>query len=273
MVEKLIIAKNVKETVSLMKEGFQPLAGGTEVNRLNSTVKGKNFVYIGKIADLKTIEKSILEGVSGSYIKIGAVCTFQDAIENDLVPGYLKEACRFMSSRVRRNMATLCGNIAVRRDDSYLIPALLAADAKLFVYSMFGRKSVISLSDYIFKKEKYGSYFVAALLVNTETGAVSQKRYANTASSHGYITMAAAKKGDMCQVGLCVKNSGFYVFDGSKTPDVVLKDDIFGSRAYKKYLIDVTREDLVSSVQGDSGCCCDGSEKGKASEKKSGGAK
>ena len=251
MVNKLIIAKNVKQAISCIKEGMSPLAGGTEVNRLDSCVKAKDFVYIGKIAELKEIEKTALEGLDSNYIKIGAACTYQDAIESALVPEYLKTACHFMASRVRRNMATLCGGIATRRDDSYIIAVLLATGAKLSVVSKFGRKSVIALSDYVFKKEKYGAYFITALLVNADVSKVAQKRYANTASSHGYITMAASKSGSKVQFGLCVKNSGVYAFDGEEKADIILKDDIFGSRAYKKYLIDITKEELTSALQGE----------------------
>ena len=250
MVNELFIAKDIKDAVSYMKRGSTLLAGGTEINRLDSSVKAKSLVSIGRVEELSKIAK-ISSASLGKCISIGAMCTFQDVLESALVPEYLKQSCAFMSSRVKRNMATVGGNIALRRDDSYLIATLLACDAVLEIVSKSGKKTAVSCEDYVLKADKYKDVLIYALLIPSVCKNIAEKRYANTASSHGYITMAVCKNKSDFKVGLCVKNSGIYVFNKlTDFAEVSLKDDMFGSKAYKKYLLGVTQEDLVKVLGG-----------------------
>ncbi len=53
-----------------------------------------------------------------------------DVISKDLYE-VLKKAAGFIASRNIRNMATLGGNIAANRPDSYIIPCLMALKAEL----------------------------------------------------------------------------------------------------------------------------------------------
>ncbi len=100
------------------------IAGGTEVNRLKSPVRARTLIGL---------EKSGFPGIDkkGSALRIGAMVSLQELIESDLVPEALRKAARQAGSRSIRHMATVGGNIAADRRDSYLVPALLAFDAKL----------------------------------------------------------------------------------------------------------------------------------------------
>ena len=88
MAEKLVIASSANEAAALKNSKSAFLAGGTEDNRLNSTVDAKTLISIGRIAELDGITKK-----DGS-IRIGAMTTFQEMLDSSLVPDYLKEACR-----------------------------------------------------------------------------------------------------------------------------------------------------------------------------------
>lgn len=263
MVENITVAKTVEEALSSIGKGFSPLAGGTEVNRLGSFETERNYVSLKKIADLKIIEKCAAGGPLAGFVRIGAMATFQEAVESPSVPDYIKKACLSMSSPQRRNMATLAGNLASARDDSYIIPALLASGAEVCILGADGKESRIPVSEYLFGsvgRDKIDGGLISAILVR-EKASVVQKRFSNTAGSHAYLTMAAGSaepaghsnsrsggaSGGVASA-LCLKNTGIYFFPDSVLPGAEPKDDFFGSAEYKKYLVDVTREDFLSAL-------------------------
>ena len=125
MATKLFIAKSPEEAINSKTADTAFLAGGTEVNRLGSTVAADTLISLKRCSGLNDIR------TDSGYVTIGSMCTFQDLIESDKVPEYLKEAAHFMASRTKRNMATIGGNIAALRSDSYIIPTLMAVGAVL----------------------------------------------------------------------------------------------------------------------------------------------
>ena len=76
MVDNLITATSLREAVKNKDNRSAYLAGGTEINRLGSTVKARNLISIGRIKDLDGITKG------ADAVRIGAMCTFQDIIES-----------------------------------------------------------------------------------------------------------------------------------------------------------------------------------------------
>lgn len=249
MIENLVFAKNITQTVTYMKKGYTVLAGGTEINRLDSPVDARDLVSIGRIEGLDTIAECDL--VDYPSLRIGATATFQEVIDSDLVPSYFKEACHFMASRTRRNMATIGGNIALKRDDSYLWSVLLAVKAWIEIRK--GRKAMIVSALSYLEKESLENPLILSVIIPTQDISVLSKRYANTQSSHGYITMTVCSyKGQLC-AGLCVKNSGIhFITSKDGLSDIRLRNDMFGSESYKRYLIGYTYSDLVSKVGGKS---------------------
>lgn len=249
MAEQLVFAKSVADAASLKNADSVYLAGGTEINRLDSCVKAKTLISLSKLG-LKDISECKVENSDFKYLKIGAMCTFQELIDNPSVPSYLKQACLFMSSRQKRDMATIGGNIANCRDDSYLLSALLAVDALVEVYTSWKKKIVICLSNYIENRMESNDELLLSVFVPAEGFKVALKRYSNTAAGHGYLTVAVSGVEDDITVAVCAKNSGIYTFCNEKVKGIKFKDDIFGSPEYKKYLLEVTVEDLVAKVRG-----------------------
>lgn len=248
MAKNFVIAKTAKEAFLLLNEGKAILAGGTEVNRLGSSVVSDTLVSISKIEGLDKIEKCTLDNYEGNFVKIGCMCTFQKAIDSNLVPSYFKDACLFMSSRTKRNMATVGGNVACLRDDSYLWATLIACQAKLEIINN-SRTKVIEVVAFLANKEKYAKAFILSVIISARKLNIISKRYANTASSHAYITMSAAKYGKEYCYGLCLKNSGIYVANNEfDISSVKVTDDMFGSKEYKRYLLEVTAHDLKGGL-------------------------
>lgn len=263
MADRLILAKSPGEASTAKSGTAAFLAGGTEVNRLGSDIaeRAGTLISLKKCEGLRGIDKE------AGYLSIGAMTTFQDLVGSDRTPGWLREAALFMASRTKRNMATIGGNIAAKRDDSYLIPALCAAGAVLELMGTDKRTVRIGISEYI--GGEYPDALITKIIVPENIRLVS-KRYANTAQSHAVLTMSAA----MTEEGIClngaVKNAGLLHFCDleekfRKEPDVSedeiiemvrtctgleTADDMFGSDAYKRYLIAVTAYDLHGKLRG-----------------------
>ena len=224
--------------------------------------------------------------------------TFQEALGSDLVPAYLKEALRYMASRTKRDMATIGGNVALMRDDSYLAATLIAAHAKLELLHWAKPDSGESVQDrsgcpdkngsdleeasqvrgdqpvreaicirrYLQHREEYQKDLITAIMVRTDICVVS-KRYANTAESHSYLTTAMGYVDGRFRVGVSVKNAGVFFpkeFSDSLGEDenaetfarfakswtgLDIPDDLYGSTAYKRYLLGVTLENLYRSLK------------------------
>lgn len=263
MADTLLFAHSVEEAVSQKKATASYLAGGTEINRLNATVDPETLISIKKIPSLRCVYED------GDTVWLGSTVTFQGAIEHPLVPGWFKEACSMMASRTKRNMATVGGNIALLRDDSYIVPALLAAHATLVCACKDGEE--ISLAICAYMEERKAGRLGDALIVRiglSKNRKVTLKRYANTAMSHSVLNIGfgVSSEGKEISIGVAAKNSGLYDMkalaaaieaepgaDEARVADMVkasgepgLTDDMFGSAAYKRYLLETTVARMVS---------------------------
>ena len=263
MATKLLMAKSPEEAAVSKTASAAFVAGGTEVNRLGSDIaeKAETLISLKKCSGLDGIE------ADAGYVTIGAMCTFQDLVESDKVPGWLKEAALFMASRTKRNMATIGGNIAARRSDSYLIPALSAAGAVLELLGSDTKAERIGIVEYF--DGAYDDKLITSVTVEKDIRLVS-KRYANTAQSHAVLTMSAAMDEMGVYMNGAVKNVGLLHFcdlekafndDPEISEDKIIEmvrtctgletaDDMFGSDEYKRYLIAVTAYDLHKRITG-----------------------
>ena len=262
------MAKSAKEAARLKnsenKSAF--LAGGTEINRLGSTVNAKNLISIGRINYLDGIREE------GDSVIIGSMCTFQDIIDSPITPEYLKEACRFMGSRTKRNMATIGGNIALRRTDSYLYATLLACAAKLNMMTKSGKTETRCVCCYLHHPEDFKDALITEIKV-PKNAKVETKRYSNTVQSHAVLTVAMGEtpwcEKSSLRLAVAAKNTAITRLDEISelleqkelTDDEILKmikadkdlkfkSDIYGSPEYKRYLLSVTINDLYRKIRG-----------------------
>jgi len=264
MATQLLMAKKPEEAIGSKTASAVFVAGGTEVNRLGSDAAkaADTLISLKKCAGLSQIEDA------GDKVRIGAMCTFQQLIESETVPAYLKEAAHFMASRTKRNMATIGGNIAALRDDSYLLPVLFAVCARVEVLTDGGEKD-ICVNSFMEDKQAGADMLITAVTVPKDVK-VASKRYANTAQSHAVLTMSAALDEEGVHMAGAVKNVGILHFcdlekafneDPDISEDKIIEmvrtctgletaDDMFGSDAYKRYLIAVTAFDLHRQLKG-----------------------
>ena len=212
------------EAVMLRKEHADTavyLAGGTDNLRLGGSAEGKDLIDINSLG-CDTIE------VKGDKLYIESRCTLQQIVECELVPDFIREAAGFCVSFVRRNSATIGGNVALRRTDSYLAAALTAAEAVLDTVTPHGEE-MKPIGEYLPTDCKC---FIRAIVIDKDRkGWV--RRFANTVSSHAAL-IAAESNG---VYALSVQGSPIAY---GNTPDIAESityvDDLTGSAAYKKYL-------------------------------------
>ena len=198
------------------------LSGGTEILRLNTGVD-KNSPLIDILPLLSDeIRKE------GDSVLIGASATFALLLSSPVVPDYLKEALCYMPSPQLRNQATIGGNIASWRDDSFLIPTLSASGAELTVVSSDGEKKRMSIKDYGLKR---------GLILSVSIPASAEVRnFRESLTSHSHAVVTASFGEGECYA---VKGSGiFFSYEELK-----FNDDMLGSASYKSYLATLYRKE------------------------------
>ena len=264
MAEKLIIAQSAEEAVKAKTSENVFVAGGTEVMRLGTSVDSDAYVSVRRIPAMHQVRSS------DTTVSIGAACTFQELLDSPEVPAYLKEALQFMASRTRRNMATIGGNIAVCRDDSFIVPTLLAAGAEICLMDSSGETKVVGLESYIAGKSQYANSLITNILIPV-SAAVKSVRSSNTAQSHARLTASLGLKDGKYYAIAAVKNYGLVKLgtlmskfnQGSELSEdeiielvksdakIALKDDLlYGGADYRKYLIGITFAQMYEELKG-----------------------
>lgn len=250
MAEKLIIARSVAEAMEAKGADSVYMAGGTEINRLGSSVNAETLISIKKLDELRFVR------TEGGKVWIGATTTFQEAIDSPETPAYFKDACAFMASRTKRNMATIGGNIASLRDDSYIVPCLIAAKATV-VYLLAGKEESGCICCYMSKAQKGELKDALIIKIGLDPERiVLSKRYANTAMSHSRLNISYGYNtiGKDVSVGAAIKNAGLYkleavenlgneqeVIDWARNvKELKINTDMYGSEEYKRYLLGAT---------------------------------
>lgn len=213
--------QTIEEAVRLREETGDSvyLLGGTDDLRLNGGAGSETALI-----DINPLIRSGIEEEGNGIISIGAGTTFQEMIDSPLVPAAVKSACRFNASFVKRNASTVGGNIALGRDDSYLLALFTAYCVTL------------STSDGDMAVEEYGERkskaVITSLLLDTKKKAWV-KRFGLASTSHAALIAAVADG----RYALSVKGSALVWGD---SPDIWKKalyvKDITGSAEYKKYL-------------------------------------
>jgi len=241
MLRSFKIAEEIEEAVKLKKSNLAFLAGGTEINRLKSLVKVEGVISLKKLS-LDKIE------TNKDTISIGSMVTFQQLIDEKEVPLYLKKAAGNMASRTRRNMATVGGNLAVVRDDSYLLPLFLAVDASLEM----AKNGKIKLLEFINNRKKYDNDLILKAIIPSEAK-VSQRRVSNTALSHSVLNVVLCKTKETVRGFAALKGTGIISLDLEKKDwisEIKAFDDIFGGAKYKKYILKVNVDKILEEVGG-----------------------
>ncbi len=188
MIQEAVKPASLKEAAALQKEGMVFLSGGTLINWAPSEIQAEKVILLEGILP-KTIEEK--DGV----IEIGAGVSLQDLVDSSLVPEALRRGAGFIPSRNIRNMATIGGNIAANRPDSYIIPVLLALRANVKTVN----DEVVPVYSYC--KEERSELIVSVELPRTAETVVVDRALRSSAAYPSAITAVRVSEND-CVIAL-----------------------------------------------------------------------
>jgi CO/xanthine dehydrogenase FAD-binding subunit len=134
---RLFRPSRIEEAAAALADGAVCLAGGVDlVPALRAGRKVERVVYLGGIADLKTIERR------GDVLRIGAGVTYARLAGDAAIAAALPElgsAWRGVANVRVRHAATVGGNVMAGNPQYDMLPALMALDATL-VFAANGRQ-------------------------------------------------------------------------------------------------------------------------------------
>jgi len=147
---EVISPRNLDELLELLTKLDSDaiiIAGGTDVNVLlrKGRVRAKTLIDISRIKELKFIK------YENSFIRIGALTTLSEIIENTYVKEYLPllhEALLNVGSWQIRNLATIGGNIGRASPTGDVLLTLYALDAKIKLLSKYGER-IVNIEDLV----------------------------------------------------------------------------------------------------------------------------
>ena len=138
---ELVAARDLPHALSMLSEGFRPIAGGTDVMVLFEAGKlaHKKWMSIRGIADLRAID------VTSDHVTLGSLTTYTDVRRSATLAAefpLMIEAAALTGGIATQNRGTIGGNIVNASPAADTPPALLVYDAELELASPRGSRWV-----------------------------------------------------------------------------------------------------------------------------------
>ncbi|WP_346884848.1 FAD binding domain-containing protein [Clostridium sp. UBA4395] len=230
---KIYSPKTIEEVKEYMKDhsNFKLLAGGTDLvlDFKRNKVKCESIVSLEKISDLKKIVDDKDE------IYIGAMVTFSDLIENNMINNYcnlLLNCSMSMGSPQIRNVATVGGNIANGGSAADIIPCIISLGGILLIESEEAIRRV-SCEEYFenYKEEGLKENEILTHIIIPKTQNISGYYKLGKRNSLAISRVSAAvnleiKKDRICAINICLGAVGRYPFRAKELEERSLGKDI-----------------------------------------------
>ncbi len=248
MIDNFLKPETVSSATALKKEHGAAacyFGGGTLINNPSNGIDCRTAIDLSRL-DLDRIH------VEDNGLRIGARVTFQDVIDNPQVPEALKRAAAFLVSRQTRNMATIGGNIAARRTDSYLLPCLTALGARVQTAEL----GEVPMEDYL---SESGPALILDVVIPNTRGRCDVRRFnrqfagpavmsaaMNMVMEDGKVIAAALAMGGVSPGAIRLSKIERQIMDGTlSTPEGIAQAvaqevspaaDLLGSIDFKKHI-------------------------------------
>lgn len=230
---KIYSPKTIEEVKEYMKDhsNLKLLAGGTDLvlDFKRNKVKCESIVSLEKISDLKKIVDDKDE------IYIGAMVTFSDLIENNIIKDYcnlLLNCSMSMGSPQIRNVATVGGNIANGGSAADIIPCIISLGGILLIESEEAIRRV-SCEEYFenYKEERLKENEILTHIIIPKTQNISGYYKLGKRNSLAISRVSAAvnleiKKDRICAINICLGAVGRYPFRAKELEERSLGKDI-----------------------------------------------
>lgn len=134
-------ARNLPRALSMLAEGFRPIAGGTDVMVLFESGKlpHKKWMSIRDIAELRSID------ITPDHVTLGPLTTYTDVRRSTILAAefpLMLQAAALTGGIATQNRGTIGGNIVNASPAADTPPALLVYDAELELVSPRGSRWV-----------------------------------------------------------------------------------------------------------------------------------
>ncbi len=223
---RILHPETIDEAIRLKREECGVyLAGGTAL--LSMTERASEDAVL---VDISSLVEHTIEEKDGAFV-IGAATVFSDIAKSEILPDMLRASALLCASLPLRNQATIGGNVALSRYDSYLIPALYALGALVMYKDEKGEHE--SEIDKFVLSENDNALILSFAIPKGVDGTV--KRFGRTSHSHSVIIAAVSGN----RYGFGISGSGFAFGERDAWKDIEIRDDLTGSAAYKRYLASV----------------------------------
>lgn len=230
---KIYSPKTIEEVKEYMKDhsSLKLLAGGTDLvlDFKRNKVKCESIVSLEKISDLKKIVDDKDE------IYIGAMVTFSDLVENNIIKDYcnlLLNCSMSMGSPQIRNVATVGGNIANGGSAADIIPCIISLGGILLIESEEAIRRV-SCEEYFenYKEERLKENEILTHIIIPKTQNISGYYKLGKRNSLAISRVSAAvnleiKKDRICAINICLGAVGRYPFRAKELEERSLGKDI-----------------------------------------------
>lgn len=126
MITEFLKPKTIIEAVQLKQATPDAvyMAGGSWINSSRSAMNPETVISLNEL-DLNFIKQD------QDTLRIGAMTTLQDILDNDLIPDYIKDNLKLFRNRNIRNQGTLAGAVAAKNPAFSILTVLIAAGARL----------------------------------------------------------------------------------------------------------------------------------------------
>ena len=217
MIQEAVKPASLEEAAALQKQGMMFLSGGTHINWAPAQIKAEKVILLEGLLPSGIEQK-------GDTLEIGAGATLQSIADSPAVPEVLRTGAGFIPSRIIRSMATIGGNIAANRTDSYIIPVLFVLQAK--VETAGGE----IMDVYSYCTEERSDLIVKVLLPWVDGSAAVDRALRSSAAYPSAVTAVRVAEGD-CVVALgCAAPHVIRLQDveqGMVSGSLVSEEDIF----------------------------------------------
>ncbi len=252
---KIYNPKTIEEVKEYMKDhsNFKLLAGGTDLvlDFKRNKVRCESIVSLGKISELKKIVDDEDE------IYIGAMVTFSDLIESNVIKNYcnsLLNCSMSMGSPQIRNVATVGGNIVNGGSAADIIPCIISLGGILLIDSEKVIRRV-SCEEYFknYKEERLKeneilTHIIIPKMKNTSGYYKLGKRNSLAISRVSAAVYLEIKEDRICDINICLGAVGRYPFRAKELEEKSLGKDI--KWLYSEEALEYLERIVEKSIEG-----------------------